>query len=77
MKTINYKIRQKLNEVYLVEPNDLGLPFVNNLYHGITKFFKTAPFIFIIPSSFIGALIMYLLFGSMIIKLASVLQYGF
>ena len=77
MKTANYKLIQKLNEVYSVEPNNLGVPLLTNLYHNITKFFKTIPFIFIVPSSFIGALILYILFGSVIIKLVSLLQYGF
>lgn len=77
MKTLNYRLRQKLEEVYFVQPNDLGYPFLTNIYHKITKFFKTMPFIFIIPTSFMGALILYVLFGSLIIKLVSLLQYGF
>ncbi len=77
MKTLNNKIRQKLDEVYSVKPNDLGTPVINELYHGTTKFFKTMPFIFIIPSSFLGALILYVLFGSLVIRLVSLLQYGF
>ncbi|OGK24477.1 hypothetical protein A2954_07590 [Candidatus Roizmanbacteria bacterium RIFCSPLOWO2_01_FULL_37_12] len=77
MKTLNYRLRQKLDEVYSVQPNDLGIPVLTNMYHFVTKFFKTMPFILIIPSSFVGALILYLLFGTLTIKLVSILQYGF
>ena len=77
MKTFNYRLQQKLEEVFILKPNDLGFPALTKIYHKVTKFFKTTPFILIIPSSFIVALVLYLLLGALIIKLVSLLQYGF
>lgn len=77
MKTLDFRLKQKLEEVYSVTPNDLGNPLLNNAYHGITKFFKTIPFIFIIPLSFIVAVALYFIFGTLLVNLANLLQYGF
>lgn len=77
MKTLHYRLRQKLDEVYAVVPNDLGSPVLTGYYHRITKFLKTMPFLYVIPISLMGALILYILFGSLVIKLVSLLQYGF
>ncbi|OGK10712.1 hypothetical protein A2767_04505 [Candidatus Roizmanbacteria bacterium RIFCSPHIGHO2_01_FULL_35_10] len=77
MKTLNYRLKQKLDEVYTVEPNNLGFPLLTNSYHNVTKFFKTMPFIFVIPLSFIIAGILYFVFGTLVVKLATLLQYGF
>ena len=77
MKTLDYRFRQKLQEVYAVQPNNLGNPMLTSMYHGTTKFFKNVPFIFIIPLSFLVTLGLYFLFGSLVVKLVSTLQYGF
>lgn len=77
MKAINYRLIKKLEEVFEVEPNDLGFPILTNSYHRVTKFFKTMPFIFIVPLSIAGAIILSFLAGSLTIRLASLLQYGF
>ncbi len=77
MKTFDYRLQRKLKEVYFVEPNDLGFPFITKIYHRISKFFKTIPFIFIIPLSFFTVFVLYIFFGSLLVKLVSILQYGF
>lgn len=77
MKPFNYRLQERLKEVYVLEPNDLGSPFLTDLYHRISKFFKTMPFIFIIPASFLTVFLLYVLFGAYIVKLVSTLQYGF
>lgn len=77
MKTLNYRFHNKMNEVFSVEPNDLGNKKLTFVYHKITGFLKKMPFIFILPTSFLVAVIIYFLFGFIAIKLVSILQYGF
>ncbi|MFN4212968.1 MAG: hypothetical protein ACK4FL_03355 [Microgenomates group bacterium] len=77
MKAINWRLKKKLNEVFFIEPNDLACPFLTNIYKVLTARFKTAPFIVVIPLSFIFTFIFYLIFGKLIVKVVSLLQYGF
>jgi len=77
MRTINLQLKKKLNEIYVIEPNDLGAQFLNNIYKRINIYFKTAPFIVIVPLSFIIAITVYFIFGYLLIKIVSLLQYGF
>ena len=49
-------LREHLKEVNLVEPNDLGVPFLTKIYRKINIFFKNAPFIFIIPIAILSAI---------------------
>lgn len=77
MRAINLRLKKKLNEVYSIETNNLGLYFLDNLYKKTTAYFKTAPFIIIIPLSFIIGIVIYLVFGYLLIRLVSLLQYGF
>ena len=76
MKT-EYLLKKKLKEIYLVSPNDLGHPLLTKIYKKITGYFKIMPFIVVIPLSFLTAFLMYLVFGPLLVKLASLLQYGF
>jgi len=69
--------RKKLNEVFYLEPNNLGMGFLTNFYKKIVARFKVAPFIIIIPFSFIFAALAYFLLGYLLVGLASLLQYGF
>ncbi|OGK16234.1 hypothetical protein A2774_04590 [Candidatus Roizmanbacteria bacterium RIFCSPHIGHO2_01_FULL_39_12c] len=77
MKTFQYRLQKKLNEVFILAPNSLGSPWLTRIYHEVSKFFKTMPFIIIIPFSFVASIILYLLLGSLVIKLVTILQYGF
>ena len=77
MRTINLRLKKKLNEIYSVEPNNLGLVYLNNLYKKITAYFKTAPFIIIVPLSIVAGVIIYWFFGYLLIGLVNLLQYGF
>lgn len=77
MKTVNLRLKRKLNEVFFIEPNDLGLGFLTNIYKILTARLKMTPFIFVVPLSFIFAFFLYLFFGRLMIKLVSLLQYGF
>jgi len=77
MKKGKKQLEQYLNELRVVEPNDLGIPFLNSIYRRINGFFKTAPFLFVIPLAFIGAGLLVFVFGYLAIRLVSLLQYGF
>lgn len=78
MKTHNKQIlSQELQDIFQIPPNDLGNRRVTMLYKWFTKPLKTLPFLYIVPLSLIAAVIAYLLFGHLIIRLVSLLQYGF
>jgi len=77
MKTINYRLQQKLEEVFFLEPNELGVSYLTSLYKKTTSYLKSLPFIVIIPLSLMAAVFIYLLLGRLIIKLVTLLQYGF
>lgn len=77
MKTISLKLKQKLNEVYLIEPNDVGISYLTFWYKRTTRYLKNLPFIIIIPLSFIFALFAYLILGQLLVRLVTLLQYGF
>lgn len=70
-------LKKRLKEVNVVEPNDLGIPLLTDIYRKINVFFKTAPFIFIVPLAILGATGLVYLFGILAIRLVSLLQYGF
>lgn len=77
MKTISFRLKKKLNEIYVIEPNNLGFQLLNNFYKKVTSYFKTAPFIIIIPLSFLIAVSLYFIFGYFLVRLTTILQYGF
>jgi hypothetical protein len=77
MKSDIIRLRRKLNEVFVVEPNDLGLPYLTSFYRRINIFFKRMPFIVVIPASLIGTLFLTFFFDYVIVRLTSILQYGF
>ena len=70
-------LKKHLREVGVVEPNDLGIPLLTALYRRVNVFFKTAPFIFVVPLSIVGAVGIVYIFGLLAIRLVSLLQYGF
>lgn len=74
---MNVRMKQKLNEVFFVEPNDLGAGFLTNSFRKITAYLKVVPFIFIIPISLFVSFFLYFVLGRFLIKLVTVLQYGF
>ncbi|MCR4276759.1 MAG: hypothetical protein NUV87_01370 [Candidatus Roizmanbacteria bacterium] len=77
MKDINFRMRQKMNEVFSIEPNDLGTSYLTTFFKKITSYLKTMPFIYVIPVTFLISIFMYFVFGRFLIKLVTVLQYGF
>lgn len=77
MTEINLRLKKKLNEIFFIEPNDLGVDFLTFYFKKITIFLKTMPFIYVIPFAFLISLILYLLLGRLLIRLVTFLQYGF
>lgn len=68
---------KRLKEVMVVEPNDLGIPLLTFIYRKINIFFKTAPFIFIVPISILSSVVLVYIFSLLAVRLVSLLQYGF
>mgnify|MGYP001581769386 CR=1 FL=1 len=77
MKNINFRMKQKMNEVFSIEPNNLGVNFLTIYFKKITAYLKIAPFIYIIPFTILTALILYLFLGRLLVNLVTILQYGY
>jgi len=74
---MNLRMKQKLNEVFSVEPNDLGINFLTYYFKKITVYLKVAPFFYVIPIAFLASIFLYFVLGRFLVKLVTVLQYGF
>lgn len=77
MKTINLRLKQKMDEVFSIEQNELGVGFLTNYFRKITAYLKIMPLIYIIPLTFLVSVALYFMLGRFLIKLVTVLQYGF
>ncbi len=66
-----------MHEVYFIEPNNLGADFLTRIYKELTAPLKTLPLIVVVPLSIAAGIILYLLLNQLIVKLATLLQYGF
>lgn len=77
MRTINYRLKRKFNEIYSLEPNNLVFRPLTFLYKKTVSYFKTTPFIIVIPLSFLITIILYFIFGYLLVRLTTILQYGF
>lgn len=70
-------IDKNMQSIFAIAPNDLHQKSLTNLYKIATQPLKRMPFVFIIPLSLGASLAVYMLFGQLVIKLVSLLQYGF
>lgn len=70
------KLKSKLQEVFAVEPNDLGITWLTRLYKIVTFRLKDKPFLYIIPLAFVLSACLYVIFGQLVVRLTSLLQYG-
>lgn len=70
-------LKRKINEVFIVEPNNLENRWLTSFFKIITLRLKTMPFLLIVPLSLLLVIVLYLIFGHLIVRLASLLQYGF
>lgn len=71
------KLDVQLDRIFELKPNDLHLPLLTNIYKLLTSPLKSLPIIFIVPISFGTAVVMYLVFGPIVVRLVSLLQHGF
>jgi len=71
------KLQDRVREMRVVEPNDLGIPLLTTLYRSVNVYFKHIPFVFIVPLAFIFALLVLISFGVLGVRIVSLLQYGF
>lgn len=69
-------LRKKIREVYSVEPNDLHIMPLTKWYKMLTGRLKQMPFLYVVPVAFLIVLVMYLVFGHLVVGLAGLLQYG-
>lgn len=74
MRTVSLNWNRKLKEVFYPPPNDLGLPIFTKIYKKIVSRLKVAPFLYIVPLTFLLGLLLYFIFGYLIISLVSILQ---
>lgn len=65
----------KMHEVSSLAPQSVG-PF-SPIYHFVVPYFKRAPWRMFAAGSFAITIMLYLLFGVAIVRLVSILQYGF
>lgn len=71
------RLETEFRNIFSLPPNDLGNKWLTFLYKYFTHPLKKMPFLYIIPLSIIAAIGMYIVLGPFVIKLVSVLQYGF
>ena len=71
------RLQNELHRVFSLPPNDLGNKWLTAIYKYITHPLKKMPFVYIIPLSIVASFMMYVIFGQLVVKLVSILQYGF
>ena len=71
------KLDKKFDRIFDLEPNDLQFPLLTYVYKLLTRPLKSIPIVYIVPLSLVGAIFLYLVFGPLVVKLVSLLQYGF
>lgn len=69
------RLRERMSSVSIVPPQEVG-PFTP-FWKTITHFFKTNPLKVFLTTGFISSIILWLLIGSALVRLVSILQYGF
>jgi len=77
MTEINLRLKKKLNEVFSIEPNDLGIDFITFYFKKITAYFKTIPFVYVIPFIFLISLFLFLFLVFFLLIFLKFLHFGF
>lgn len=77
INNIPHRVSKQYQEIYEVQPNQLGNNRIDLFYKITTRFFKKAPFIVIVPVVTLVVVLIYISIGPLLVKLASLLQYGF
>lgn len=69
--------KKSIKEMYIVPPNDLGVPLLTHWYRSVNKFFKTAPFLIVIPLAIAFFTVLAYVSRFILVRLATFIQYGF
>lgn len=75
--TIFLKLKHKVDDVYSVPPTAFGDSVLTSLFRQTTGKLKFFPFKVIIPVSIVAAIFLYAIVGFLIVRLVSILQFGF
>lgn len=70
-------LKKKVNEAYAVPPTHFNHSLINNLFKLSASSLKSLPFKIMLPLSLFFSLLLYFIFGLIIVRLVSLLQYGF
>ncbi len=74
---VSEKLEKEFKEIFSLNPNDLGNKYLTVIYKYVTGPLKKMPFIYVIPTSFLFSILLYIILGHFVIKLVSLLQYAF
>lgn len=69
------KLKERMEAVSLVQPQQLGI--LTPYWKRLTHLFKTNSFQIFLIVGFVTSLFLWFLLGNYLVKLASLLQYGF
>lgn len=69
--------KKNIEEMYIVPPNDLGIPLLTSWYRSINRFFKSMPFLIIVPLAILVFILLAFISQHLIIRLATFIQYGY
>jgi len=75
--TLQLSFKKNIDETFMIEPADWGVSIITDWHHFFTKPLKRYPFIIIIPLSTVVVVTLFIVFSTLVIRLASLLQYGF
>lgn len=71
------RIEKQLGSIYTIKPNNLLIPLLTSVYKLATEPLKSFPFKIFVPLSLLAFIIFFVIFGFLITRLVSLLQYGF
>ncbi|HRN70453.1 MAG TPA: hypothetical protein PLS49_04660, partial [Candidatus Woesebacteria bacterium] len=64
MQDLQYrKLQNEFDKIFSLPPNDLGNKWLTYLYGFFAHPLKKMPFIYILPLSLVGAIVLYVLLG--------------
>lgn len=70
-------IKRRYKEVFFIKPNNLGIEFLDDLFHRVVPYLKTMPWFVLVPLVFFLSLIFVFVFKTKAVGLVSLFQYGF
>ena len=74
---IYLNLKKYYKDVYSIPPNTLGNPILTKLYKICTYQLKNFPFKLVVPISVLITILSFGLFGILIIRVVTILQFGF